>query len=526
MGQIPTVDGIIARGYLPKELPPAFTSAICGSVLANNSLVLPNQFIHGRQSSKCTAHNLLTRGSLRRRLGIPNPIHFFRLAHFIVDEWTQLTNIAAKSHMSLSNPVWQEGPRAIGRTAEEVFKDRDIRRARIRSKSRYLLRADINQFYHSMYTHSISWAVHDKVTAKAKRKPSELLGNVLDGLVRDCQDGQSTGMPIGPDTSLLIAEIILTANDLELFSRGIKNAFRIIDDYEFGCESLSEAEQTREALQELLYNYQLVLNSEKTHIVELPVVIEALPISQLRAYQFNSRNPINEIKQHNEIMHYFDQAFAFSREYPDDAILKYAIAKLSRLSLLVLQANWPFYQNLLLQCAIVEPSTMDIVLGELIRYRDSGYSLDLDHIRDVFNKIIGRHAPLGHGSEVAWALWGSIVLDVSISDDNANKSVSMNDSIVAILMLDARKKGLISSNIDFKRFQSYMTTDELYGDQWLVVYEANVKGWLPSLDKIDHVDQDKCFAFLKKEGVYFYDDSVSGRIEYKPPRQPPAVEGY
>jgi hypothetical protein len=524
MRQIPTIDGIIARGYLPKELPPAFTSKICGSALANNSLALPSEFTRGRRQSKCTSHNLLTRGSLRRRLGVPNPIHFFRLARFVVNEWTPLTSITAKSHMSLSSPVWQEGPRAIGRTTEDIFKDRDIRRARIRSKSRYVLRADINQFYHSIYTHSISWAVHGKGAAKAKKNSGALLGNALDRLVRDSQDGQSTEIPIGPDTSLLIAEIILSVNDLELFKKGIKNAFRIIDDYEFGCESLSEAEYTRETLQELLYDYQLVLNSDKTHITELPVSIEALPISQLRAYQFSTKSPVNELKQCNEIMHYFDQAFAFSREYPDDAILKYAIAKLG--GLWVLQANWPFYQDLLLQCAIVEPSTLDVVLSQLVRYRDSGYSLDLDHIMDVFNKVIGRHAPLGHGSEVAWALWGSIVLGVLISDDNANKSASMNDSIVAILMLDAREKGLISSNIDFNHFQSYMTTDELYGDQWLVAYEANVKGWLPSLDKSDHVNQDKCFAFLKNEGVYFYDDSVSGRIEYKPPQPPPEGEGY
>jgi len=387
-----------------------------------------------------------------------------------------------------------------------------------------VLKADIDQFYHSIYTHSISWAIHGKDAAKAKQAPGALLGNELDRLIRDAQDGQSAGIPIGPDTSLLIAEIILSVNDLELCRRGIKNAFRVVDDYEFGCESLNEAEYAREALQEALYEYRLVLNSHKTYIVELPVATDALPISQLRAYQFSTTGPISQLKQRNEIMHYFDQAFAFYREYPDAAILRYAIARLG--GMCIIQANWPLYEDLLLHCVMTEPSALDVVLNQLVRYRDDGYSLDLDHITDVLSKVIGRHAPLGHGSEVAWALWASLVLRVSISDDDAQRSANMDDSVVAVLTLDARDKGLISPSVDFRHLRSYMTADELYGDQWLLAYEANVKNWLTSLDKSDHVNQDKCFAFLKNEGVCFYDASASGRIEYEPSQPPPEGEGY
>jgi len=517
---MPTINGIIARGYLPKELPPAFTSEICGSVLSNNPSALPNGFTSGGQPTKNTEHNLLHRGSLRRRLGIPNPIHFFRLASFVVDNWDLLTNITAESHISLSTPFWQESPRAIDSTPN-IFEERNNRSAHIRSKSRYVLKADINQFYHSIYTHSISWAIHGKSIAKERKDDRTLLGNALDRLVRASQDGQSIGIPIGPDTSLLIAEIILSANDVELRKKGIKNAFRVIDDYEFGCESLSEAESTRETLQEVLYGYQLTLNSDKTYIIELPVAIESLPISQLRGHQFS---PDNELRQRNEIMHYFDQAFAFALQYPDDAILKYGVSRLCGIE--VLEAHWRLFQDLLLQCVIVDPSTLEFVLNQLVRYRDNGYSLDLDHIREVFNMVIRRHTSLGHGSEVAWALWGLIVLGVSISDDNASRVACMNDSIVAILMLDAKAKGLVSSSIDFNHFESYMTTTELYGDQWLLAYEANAKGWLPSPNSRDHVDQDTCFAFLKRAGVYFYDASVSGHIEYKPPKLPAEGEEY
>jgi hypothetical protein len=384
-----------------------------------------------------------------------------------------------------------------------------------------VLTADINQFYHSIYTHSISWAIHGKSVAKAKRRDKALAGNVLDQLVRNSQDQQSVGIPIGPDTSLLIAEIILSVNDVELLNRGIKNGFRAIDDYEFGCDSLNEAESLRETLQEIVNEYEFVLNADKASVIELPVPIESLAISQLRRYVFSTTDPG---KQRNQLIHYFDQAFVFYREYPHEAILKYAISRLS--GILVLQENCPLCEDLLLQCVIVEPSTLEQVLNQLLRYKDAGYSLDLNHIAEVFNKVIGKHARLGHGSEVAWALWGLIVLGLPVSDNDAAEAASMNDSIVAILMLDAMAKGLVSSSVGFDHFKSYMSTKDLYGEQWLLAYEANVKGWLPSLSRRDHVNQDTCFAFLKSHGVYFYDENVSGRMVYKPPVLPPAGKEY
>jgi hypothetical protein len=70
-----------------------------------------------------------------------------------------------------------------------------------------------------------------------------------------------------------------------------------------------------------------------------------------------------------------------------------------------------------------------------------------------------------------------------------------------------------------------MTTDDLYEEQWLLTYEANVKKWLQSTTGIDHVKKDKCFYFLKTNGVYFYDDTLSRKIKYQP-YEPPVDEEY
>lgn len=515
---MPTVKGIISRGYLPKELPPAFTSEICGNVLSINRSSLPNDFNNDRLS-KNVIHNLLIRVNSRRRLGIPNPTNFFRLACFVENNWISLINIANQSTISRTTPISLRPPnRALSPRIHSRL--RAEQKTLIRSKSRYILTADINRFYHSIYTHSISWAIHGKAIAKAKRKSSQLPGNRLDKLIRNSQDGQTIGVPIGPDTSLLVAEIILSRIDSNLVRRGFGNALRFIDDYEFGCDSLVQAEDTRAYIQELLFEYELNLNMDKSNIIELPIPIESMCISQLRAYELNTPSAFI---QENKLIHYFGLAFSLLRECPTESVLKYAINRLR--GIIVFSANWSIYENLLMQVSVVDPSTIGPILNQIVRYRDMGYKINLHLVGEVFHSIIEKHAQLGHSSYVAWAIWTLIVLNIPIQDSSASKALYMKDSVVVILVLDARAKGLISKNVDFSSIQSYMTTDDLYEEQWLLAYEANVKKWLQSTTAIDHVKKDKCFHFLKRNGVYFYDDTLSRKIKYKP-YEPPADEEY
>ena len=133
---------------------------------------------------------------------------------------------------------------------------------------------------------------------------------------------------------------------------------------------------------------------------------------------------------------------------------------------------------------------------------------------------------MGHGSEVAWAIWGLLALQIPLEGKSATTAASMNDSIVAILTLDANKKGLVPSGVDYSDYESFMTAENLYGEQWLLAYEANVKGWLPSVGTIDYVKDDECFNFLKTNKVCFYDDTLSSHIEPQLPPEPGEEEEY
>ncbi|PSS64116.1 hypothetical protein AYI85_21000 [Shewanella algae] len=347
--------------------------------------------------------------------------------------------------------------------------------AEVRSKSRYVLNADISRFYHSIYTHSIPWALHTKEAAKADRSTA-LFGNTIDKIVRDAQDQQTMGIPIGPDSSLVIAESILTCIDNELSSYGISNGLRYIDDYQLGFQSIGDAENAITVLQELLSEYELALNPLKTEIIELPSSFECIAISELRALEFRSTAG----GQRSDILNYFNKAFQAAKDHPKEPILKFAVSRVASVD--ILEENNELFESFLVQAGITQPSCLSYVINNLIKYKRLGRSLNVDRLNEVLNQIISIEASLGHGNEVANALWGAIVLSIPISNESAAKVTKLTDPICATLLTDAKNKNLIADEPDWTIYESYMTKNGLKGEMWLFVYESLRRGWFTSTE--------------------------------------------
>jgi hypothetical protein len=138
-----------------------------------------------------------------------------------------------------------------------------------------------------------------------------------------------------------------------------------------------------------------------------------------------------------------------------------------------------------------------------------GFTVDFALLADVANELIIIHAPQGHSSEVAWAMWSLLAFHQNVSPKAAEALGRMDDSIIALLSLDAQSRGLIPTGLDTSSWKQYMDRDELYGQHWLLSYEAQIKGWLTSTSGADHVLADKNFSYLKQHGVSFYDPSAS-----------------
>ncbi len=136
---------------------------------------------------------------------------------------------------------------------------------------KYMLRTDIQNCYGSIYTHSIAWALHSKKESKKKgNRDRKLLGNAIDGFIRDMSYGQTNGIPQGSVLMDLIAELVLRYVDDELSKKipeASLNKFEIIryrDDYRIFTNNPEDARKIAKLLSETLTKMGLHLNEYKT----------------------------------------------------------------------------------------------------------------------------------------------------------------------------------------------------------------------------------------------------------------------
>lgn len=350
-----------------------------------------------------------------------------------------------------------------------------------------------------IYTHSIPWALHGKANAKANRNRS-LFGNALDECVRNAQDGQTIGIPIGPDTSLVIAEAILASVDHELANHAAPDgACRRVDDYEIRANDRADAEHLLDALQQALNEYELVLNPRKTKIIELPCPFADKWRHDMRRFRFR-KHPAS---QHYDLLAFYDLAFRAAADSPDGAVLKYAAARMRRIR--IHASNWQMHERFLHQAILAEPGVTPEAVSQLLRFGAFGVTLDTQGLTEVVNRQITFHSPQGHGTEVAWGVWTALALRLKLSDEALNAAEAMDDSIVALLLLDAENQGYLPRPIPATRWREFMTKAELYGEQWLLSYEARLKGWRTSKGSRDHIAADQHFDWMRSQGVSFYE---------------------
>lgn len=486
---------LLRRGYFPKELPPNFSTTKFGTA-ASRANAPPFPAVH-QVHTEPVRHSIARLGVTRREVALPNPVSFFHLASTFEIHWSTLKNAFESTRLSLSTPrLRNAGLRAIApRTTLDSL---PLERAKLRASGRVVLHADIAEFYRSIYTHSIAWCTETKAWAKdpRNRRDYSRCGNAIDRAIQNSQDGQTNGVPVGPDTSFVIGEVILASVDAELRRRlGVwPRGFRHYDDYELVFDSIGEAEAAQSALAAAAAEVELQLNSRKTTISELPQGLTNRWTRKLRA-------PLGFFNREPAIFELFETAFELKQQRPDDFVLAYVISRMEREALN--PREWALLEQLLAQCANVEPSCLPHVVRVWSARKVRGGELNVALIRETLRRAIVSHVPLAHGSEVAWAVWASIALGVSIDRTATAALGESDDDVVALLALDAQQRGL-APGLDVSRWGARMTTPSLSQEHWLLAYEASVKAWLPSAAGGDHIAANASFAWMRASGVSFY----------------------
>lgn len=138
----------------------------------------------------------------------------------------------------------------------------------------YLVQTDISDCYGSIYTHSVSWALHTKAEAKKKENKinKDFVGNIIDWHLQDMSYGQTNGIPQGSVVMDFIAEIILGYADLELSKKltelGITDyqILRYRDDYRVFVNNSQDGEKILKSITEVMVDLGMKLNPSKTTV--------------------------------------------------------------------------------------------------------------------------------------------------------------------------------------------------------------------------------------------------------------------
>jgi hypothetical protein len=189
-------------------------------------------------------------------------------------------------------PLDSKNPGSVGRlrSGRMIYEfiemaENDI--AAIAHRFKFLIKSDVKNFYPSIYTHSISWALHGKtfIRKNENRRNYSFVGNRLDKLFQNLNDGCTIGLPIGPAVSDIAAELVMSAVDRQLSGSIPDNAVvvRFKDDYRILVRTESDGRTIVKALQAALKDYRLELNDEKTQFHSLPNGIFRDWVSQYHA---------------------------------------------------------------------------------------------------------------------------------------------------------------------------------------------------------------------------------------------------
>lgn len=491
----PTTDlvfELVAKGMFPRELPGCFSTKAFAQLVRDRWSEMP---LEGKNYvANHARHDIPKAGGGRRTLGVPNPISHLLLAVRVASDWPALRahlDAGPTPRLAATRPMWW-GAQSRALVPRYGLGERWKLRMSTRAGSRYVLFTDIAQFYPSIYSHSIPWVLSSKVAAKRRRRDPTLLGNELDRLVRNGQDQQTVGLPIGPDTSLLVAECILKSVDERLCAELPKlRGFRFIDDYELAFATLAEAERARGVIANALREVELHTNESKTFVAETPCTIDETWPMELTRLLPKSRRVSDEALR--EIA---AKTFELASLHPADAVMKRSLMSLRNYA-----PTSPLANEQLVSLALnglSEPLAVESSIGLLVTIASRGGTIDKTRLREVFERSLKHSVHRLHSHEVVWLLWAAIAfkLDLSLPDGLE----ALDDDTVALLALHGEQLGRWTLGAKAV-WASWMTGDELHGRHWLVAYEAAVRGWLPHTG---HVASDPHFSYLEKSAIRFY----------------------
>lgn len=524
------LNALLSKGYFPKELPPVFTTVDFGlhadAIIDDWKTAKVFEIKRSKDFGKIGGKRFRSKYSYkkvpsadpeviskpkklyeRRNIHVTHPIPQALLTKELAENW-------AKVQKWLSRQKYSEDEIHVSDRYERAIKGINfpIHRAKtsyLEATSDWLIKTDISRFYPTIYTHSIPWAAYGKERVKSALKTYEgTFADRLDLLVRSCNRNQTVGVPIGPETSRILAEIISSRIDFD-FSTQLGElpgevVDRLQDDWTVGAATLESSEKILSVISSCYREYGLEINGSKTSISHILASDTESWKSEISAFLSHRRGGMYGTR----LEEFLALCLRLQLEYPSAPVLNYALSIVEGRRFVLKDIE--VLESFLLKAAAVAPISMDRVCRIILNIEHTSGGLSKDRLSKRFTSLAERHFENGALFEVIWLLYTLRGLKKPIRSSRIMKHAeNIQSSAIRLLLLDMTSKEMCVTPAPAAKWENEICEQRILSDwSWLFAYEGIRKGWLS--DK-HGVMLHPFFKAMNDRNVVFYDPSKNVR---------------
>lgn len=435
-------DGLLGYGLFAEKIPNLFTSDGLLNYFKSYSTI----------TFMKSGHDYVRYSSMRntgiiRHFAIPNPIAYAYLCECLRDNWQN--NIIPYFQQVTSAQEFCFSQIHLQKTTDDhslfhmnlpyAEKDQQTKTfcEQLIIGKHFKVSTDISNCFPSIYSHSIPWALVGKPTAKLNKNNDNMWYNQLDIKSRYVKNNETNGLLIGPHTSNLISEIVLSRVDEQMIISGYKYV-RNIDDCVFYADTYEEAQKFILDYTKVLNAYDLKINEKKTKIEKLPFVDEDW-ITQLNCFYIGSdkTNEGKTILYKNRLVALINFSKKLATEYDNLSVYLYTLKMIQNVYLGLSAKEYLIncFHQFVLQYTYLAPY--------LEKYVYDNFNVEPERIKHISKDLLIEGLRTNNFEACSYAIYWSLRYNFEIEYDGLLEKVTDSKDCVFMLisyLLAKRKK--------------------------------------------------------------------------------------
>ena len=495
-------EALLGYGMFAYTLPTCFTSEDLVDYVKKNNL--PSSKRNYYLEYRATRNT-----NIPRLFAIPHPISHWNLCQAIKTNWLKINQHIGQpkpkfNFCHVRSIINKKHIFDMNYTGADKQKQEEIEQTYLMGRP-IIVSTDIANCFSSIYSHSIPWAVEGKRNAKVNTRN---WSDRLDSATRDCKDGETNGILVGPHTSNVISEIILTAVDLNLQKAGFDRVIRNIDDYIYFAKDEEDAFNFLNCLDISLKEYELVLNQKKTELIDINSFLSEGPYQKLGRFNFQQTTVRGKL-EFSIINAFISYAVELAHKTKDYSTINYAIKVVEDKDLT--DRAKELYVKKILTLTIVHPYLLPLLEGYVFQFSTNIQK----ELPEFLKALLARGLKFNTTDSLTFSFYYAIKYDLEPSwlegaSNWSAKVISTNDCIPILLAwkyAHIHQSRLNSHLAYFKdKFDDINRPEKAYKRDrdkfWLFWYEYARENNIP-LENRASKNGDDSLEGLRKAGVTF-----------------------